>query len=113
MKTWTIPCGTQADVPRVDFRWIWPPVIGVAARASLRMLAAIILLHLASTAWGQTAPVNDLFTNAATAVGFGGVYHASNRGYTREALEPAQHQATEEQADACPNDAQSGASETW
>lgn len=34
-------------------------------------------------------PLNDLFTNAATAVGFGGVYHASNRGYTREPLEPA------------------------
>ena len=36
-----------------------------------------------------TPPLNDLFTNAAPTVGFGGVYHASNRGYTREPLEPA------------------------
>ena len=44
-------------------------------------------------AWrpGGTAspPLNDLFTNATVAVGFGGVYHASNRGYTREPLEPS------------------------
>ena len=36
-----------------------------------------------------TPPPNDLFTDATRAVGFGGVYRASNRGYTRELLEPA------------------------
>ncbi|MDH4374135.1 MAG: trypsin-like peptidase domain-containing protein [Verrucomicrobiota bacterium] len=36
-----------------------------------------------------TPPLNDLFTDAARTVGFGGVYRASNRGYTRELLEPA------------------------
>ncbi len=36
-----------------------------------------------------TPPLNDLFANAAPTVGFGGVYHASNRGYTRELLEPS------------------------
>lgn len=36
-----------------------------------------------------TAPLNDFFTNAATTVGFGGVYHGNNRGYSREPLEPA------------------------
>ena len=36
-----------------------------------------------------TPPPNDLFTNAAATVGFGGIYHASNRGFTREPLEPS------------------------
>jgi hypothetical protein len=36
-----------------------------------------------------TPPLNDLFTNAATTVGFGGVYRGSNRGFTRESLEPS------------------------
>jgi hypothetical protein len=36
-----------------------------------------------------TPPPNDLFTNAAATLGFGGVYHASNRGFTREPLEPS------------------------
>ena len=36
-----------------------------------------------------TPPPNDLFTNAIVTVGFGGVYHASNRGFTREPLEPS------------------------
>ena len=36
-----------------------------------------------------TPPPNDLFTNAAATVGFGGVYHASNLGFTREPLEPS------------------------
>ena len=36
-----------------------------------------------------TPPPNDLFIHAAETVGFGGVYHASNRGFTRETLEPS------------------------
>ena len=35
-----------------------------------------------------TAPPNDLFANASPVVGFGGIYHANNRGYTRETGEP-------------------------
>ena len=36
-----------------------------------------------------TPPPNDLFTNAAATLGFGGIYHASNYGFTREPLEPS------------------------
>jgi hypothetical protein len=36
-----------------------------------------------------TPPPNDLFINAAATVGFGGIYHASNYGFTREPLEPS------------------------
>ena len=52
------------------------------------MLAAIILLHLASTAWGQTAPVNDLFTNAMLISGPIATITASNFGATKEPREP-------------------------
>ena len=36
-----------------------------------------------------TPPPNDLFTNSAPTVGFGGVYRGNNRGFTRESLEPS------------------------
>jgi hypothetical protein len=36
-----------------------------------------------------TPPPNDLFINAAATLGFGGIYHASNYGFTREPLEPS------------------------
>lgn len=35
-----------------------------------------------------TAPPNDRFADAATVVGFGGIYHSVNRGFTRESGEP-------------------------
>lgn len=34
-------------------------------------------------------PPNDLFSNAAPTLGFGGVYRGNNRGFTREPLEPS------------------------
>jgi hypothetical protein len=35
-----------------------------------------------------TLPPNDRFADATTVVGFGGIYHSDNRGFTREAGEP-------------------------